>query len=238
MLSFREGKQDAFRRVFNEHYRSLCYLGFHMGLEKEEAEDIASETFSKLWSGRAQFGTEEHIKGFLITTTRNACLNLIKQKKRRAASNRELTYLLEDREEDFSRKMVEIELLRKIHPHIEQLPQKCKAVFKQVFFEGASTEEAAARLGISTRNVLNQKARALQLLRDKILLVILLCTLFGSPAGAGRPFAAGLRQSMGKKSKISFCQKAPSRCLYLCTREGTGSNTQLLPYYLWKKSNI
>ncbi len=241
MLSFREGKPEAFRRVFNEHHRALCFYAIKMGLEKEEAEDIAADSFTKLWHGRMQITSEEHIKGFLITATRNAALNLLKQKKRRAASNNELSYLLADKEEDFFRKMVEIELLQKLHPHIENLPKKCKAVFKQIYFDGASTEEVAANLGISARNVLNQKARALQLLRDKILLIILINTLLGlclsgAQAATGTP-PAGLMQPAGKKSKKSFCQRVTTRCLYNRTREGTGSKTQLLPYFLWKKSN-
>lgn len=241
MLSFREGKPEAFQRVFDEHHRALCYYAVKMGLEKEEAEDIAADSFTKLWHGRAQFTTEEHIKGFLITSTRNATINLLKQKKRRAVSNNELSYLLADKEEDFFRKMVEVELLKKIHPHIEQLPKMCKAIFKQVFFEGATTEEVAANLGISTRNVLNQKARALQLLRDKILLLALVCTLVGltftalTTKGQG-PSTAQFPPAV-KKSKKSFCQRATPRCLYVCTREGTGSKTQLPPYFLWKKSN-
>lgn len=171
ILSFREGKGAAFEQVFKEYNRSLCYLAEKYGLDKEEAEDVVADTFTKLWNGRAQFKDEGHIKGFLLTTIRNACLNLVKQKQRRSLSNNELSYLLADNEEDFFRKMVETELLKKLYPYIEQLPEKCRAVFEQVYFEGASTEEAAEKLGISTRNVLNQKARAIQLLRGKILLI-------------------------------------------------------------------
>jgi RNA polymerase sigma-70 factor (family 1) len=171
MTAFREGKGEHFEQVFKEHHRSLCYLAEKYGLDKEEAEDIVADTFTKLWHGRAQFSDKGHIKGFLLTTTRNACVNLAKQKKRRVASNNELTYLLADREEDFFRKLVETELLKKLYPYIEKLPRKCRAVFEQVYFEGASTEEAASRLGISTRNVLNQKARAIQLLKGKIVLI-------------------------------------------------------------------
>lgn len=173
MTAFREGKAGTFELVFKEHHKSLCYFAEKYGLEKEEAEDIVADTFTKLWHGRAQFSDEGHIKGFLLTTTRNACVNLLKQKQRRSVSNNELSYLLADREEDFLRKIVEAELLKKLHPYIEELPRKCRAVFKQVYFEGASTEEAATKLGITARNVLNQKARAIQLLKGKILMIVL-----------------------------------------------------------------
>jgi len=220
MASFREGKQEAFRRVFNEYHRSLFYFATKMGLEKEEAEDIVSDSFAKLWHGRNAISSEEHIQGFLVTTTRNACLNLIKQKKRRHLSNNELSYLLADREEDFFRKIVEAELLRKVHPHIEQLPKKCKAVFKHIYLDGLSTDEVAARLGITTRNVLNQKARAIQLLKGKLLLIVLICSflnIYGAvKADLNTPQSQ--EQTFLKKSEKSFCQKAHARCLYQRTR--------------------
>lgn len=212
MTAFREGKAGTFDEVFKAHHRSLHYLAISYGLEKEEAEDIVADTFTKLWHGRAQFSDEGHIKGFLLTTTRNACVNLVKQKQRRMASNNELTYLLADKEEDFFRKMVETELLQKLYPYIETLPRKCRAVFEQVFLEGASTEEAATRLGITTRNVLNQKARAIQLLKGKILLIAFIyCFVhiyINDNPGPGTP-AAPLAATGPEKNLKIFLSKEP-----------------------------
>lgn len=182
IAAFREGKAGAFEQVFKEQHRPLCYVAVQLGLDSAEAEDVVADTFTKLWNGRAGFNNEEHIKGFLYTATRNACFNLLKQKQRRLASNNELSYLQAAEEDDFSRKMIEAELLKKLYPYIEDLPRMCRAVFKQLYFEGATTEEAAAKLGISTRNVLNQKARALQLLRGKILVFLIMA---GCLYGAG-----------------------------------------------------
>jgi RNA polymerase sigma-70 factor (family 1) len=174
LVAFREGNSDAFKQVFKEFHQPLCYVGIKMGLDEAEAEDIVADTFGKLWQGRTGFNDAGHVKGFLYTTTRNACYNLLKQKQRRTVSATELTHLLPDHDDDFFRKMVEAELLKKLYPFIENLPRKCRAVVEQVFFEGASTEEAAERLGISTRNVLNQKARAIKLLQGKIFLISLI----------------------------------------------------------------
>jgi RNA polymerase sigma-70 factor (ECF subfamily) len=171
IAAFREGKAGTFEQVFKEYHRSMCYLAEKYLLDKEEAEDVVADAFTKLWHGRMQFSDAGHIKGFLITSIRNACLNLLKQKQRRSASNNELAYLLVDKEDDFFRKLVETELLKKLYPFIEQLPKQCRAVFEQVYFEGSSIEETATKLGISTRNVRSQKSRAEQLLRDKILLI-------------------------------------------------------------------
>jgi RNA polymerase sigma-70 factor (ECF subfamily) len=55
---------------------------------------------------------------------------------------------------------------------IETLPNKCKTIFKLIYFEDASTDEVAEKLHISPRNVLNQKRRALQLLKKKLLVAV------------------------------------------------------------------
>ena len=68
--------------------------------------------------------------------------------------------------------MIEGELLRKIYPMIETLPNKCKIIFKLIYFEDHSTDEVAQKLHISPRNVLNQKARAIQLLKKKLLVAV------------------------------------------------------------------
>jgi RNA polymerase sigma factor (sigma-70 family) len=173
LAAFREGDAHAFKLVFEALNQSLHYLAIKYGLEKEEAEDIVADTFSKLWQGREGFENEAHVTGFLRLTVRNASINLQKQKQRRTISHTELLSILSDTEEDFFRNLVETELLQKLYPVIEGLPKQCKAVFKQIFFEGASTEEAAERLGISKRNVLNQKAIAIKTLQGKLLLLAL-----------------------------------------------------------------
>jgi RNA polymerase sigma-70 factor (family 1) len=180
LAAFREGDADAFKHVFDEHSLALHYLASKFGLNHEEAEDIVADTFSKLWQGRAGFNSEEHVAGFLRTAVRNASLNLLKQKQRRMASGAELQHILPDKEDDFLRKLIEVELLRKLYPLIETLPKQCKAVFKQIYFEGATTEEASDRLGISKRNVLNQKALAIKLLKGKLLLLALICLSSGT----------------------------------------------------------
>jgi DNA-directed RNA polymerase specialized sigma subunit, sigma24 homolog len=77
-----------------------------------------------------------------------------------------LRYLNEEHDNNaLSHHLVEVELLKNVYKAVEQLPPMCKAVFKELYFRQSTTKEAAARLGISERNVLNQKARAISLLR-------------------------------------------------------------------------
>jgi RNA polymerase sigma-70 factor (ECF subfamily) len=173
LAAFNQGNNNAFRMIFENYNRLLFTCAIQLVKDKEQAEDIVSESFAKLWQRHEVFQTEDHVKAFLFVTTRNASLNYLRHIQRRTASQNELSYLNKDKDDqDVITDMIEGELLRRIYPLIETLPTKCKAIFKLIYFEDASTDEVAEKLHITPRNVLNQKRRAIQLLKKKLLVAV------------------------------------------------------------------
>jgi RNA polymerase sigma-70 factor (ECF subfamily) len=173
LTAFNQGNSSAFRIIFENYNKILFSCAMQLVKDKEQAEDIVSEVFTKLWQRHEVFQTEDHIKAFLFVATRNACLNYLRHIQRKTASQSELSYLQRDKDDqDIITDLIEGELLRKIYPLIETLPGKCKAIFKLIYFEDASTDEVAEKLRITPRNVLNQKRRAIQLLKKKLLVAV------------------------------------------------------------------
>jgi RNA polymerase sigma-70 factor (ECF subfamily) len=162
---FRNGEEAAIRKMYNLHYRSLCYFAEKLINDKTEAEDIAVETFLKLLNKRSDFDKLPEIKAFLFTATRNACIDFLRKTKRRDKSIWELGNLSEPDEVFGEKEMVTAKVLQVIYAEVEKLPGQCRQVFKSVFIEGKSTAAVASEMGISTQTVLNQKAKALQTLR-------------------------------------------------------------------------
>lgn len=173
LTAFNQGNSNAFRFIFESYNKILFTCSMQLVKDKEQAEDIVSEAFTKLWQRHDVFQTEEHIKAFLFVATRNASLNYLRHIQRKTASQSELSYLQKDKDDqDIITDMIEGELLRKIYPVIETLPNKCKTIFKLIYFEDASTDEVAEKLHITPRNVLNQKRRAIQLLKKRLLVAV------------------------------------------------------------------
>ncbi|MFL5745372.1 MAG: RNA polymerase sigma-70 factor [Niastella sp.] len=173
LAAFNQGNSSAFRFIFESYNKILFTCAIQLVKDKEQAEDIVSEAFTKLWQRHDVFQTEEHIKAFLFVATRNASLNYLRHIQRKTASQSELSYLQKDKDDqDIITDMIEGELLRKIYPLIETLPSKCKTIFKLIYFEDASTDEVAEKLHITPRNVLNQKRRAIQLLKKRLLVAV------------------------------------------------------------------
>jgi RNA polymerase sigma-70 factor (family 1) len=176
LTAFNNGNNSAFQTIFEQYNKLLFTCSVQLVKDKEQAEDIVAETFTKLWQRKEVFQTTEHVKAFLFVTTRNASLNYLRHIQRKTASQSELSYLQKDKDDqDVITDMIEGELLRKIYPLIETLPNKCKTIFKLIYFEDASTDEVAEKLNISPRNVLNQKRRAIQLLKKKLLVAAFIC---------------------------------------------------------------
>ena len=165
-IKFKAGNNLAFKYYFDEYRQLIFYNSYKIVQDTAAAEDIASDTFQKLWEYRAKIETEDHIAAFLRRVSRNFSLNFIKHSALKTNVEEELRYLNEDLDSvDLANDLIANEATKKIYQAIDSLPGQCKAVFKLLYFEQASTKEVSQKLGITERNVLNQKARAIQLLR-------------------------------------------------------------------------
>lgn len=167
IAGFQQGSKDAFAEVYNAHYSRL--YGFIKKLvdDKEEARDIAAETFVKLWKLRANFNTAENIKAFLYITARNACMDFLRYRQRQMTNKQEFGYVQLQQDETFSTSNDEIKtlVLQQIHNEIENLPAQCKRIFKMAWLEGKKNAEIATAMGLTEQTIRNQKARAVKILR-------------------------------------------------------------------------
>lgn len=169
MESFRNGEDKTLAYFFDLHYKALCYFAVRLTQDTEQAEDIVSECFLKLWRSRTEFQTAQNIKAFLYISCRNACLNHLKYLKRRNAAQELYFGQLQEGEDTILYQIIETEVLGILSKEIEELPDKCREVFKMIYVENKKTDEIAADLGISVKTVRGHKARAIELLKTQLL---------------------------------------------------------------------
>ena len=88
-------KSRDLEKEFEEKYRlyaamlyriSFLYLG-----NSADAEDVLQDVFTKYFFGKAKFSGAEHEKAWLIRTTKNACLDLLKKAGRKNVSTQEVS---------------------------------------------------------------------------------------------------------------------------------------------------
>ena len=168
ILNLKAGHNRSLESIFKLYYNPLCLFAERLTKDRPSAEDIVEESFLKLWARHADFDSVQNVKAFLYITTRNSCLNFLKQEQRDSVSRKQLAYLANDREEYVLNEMIRAEVLQKIQSEIEKLPDQCRRIFELCYLEGLKNLEIADLLRISIHTVKNQKARALQVLKLKL----------------------------------------------------------------------
>lgn len=168
MTEFHEGNSVAVQHLFKLHYRALVYFANKLINDPQEAEDIVINTFVKLLDKRVSFESLRNIKSFLYTTVRNSCLDYLRHMNRRSSWHKEISYLSETNEE-VEDEMMKARILQEIYNEIETLPSQCRLIFKLIFINGLSSKQISEQLGITAKTVLNQKLKAVRLLKNSLL---------------------------------------------------------------------
>jgi RNA polymerase sigma-70 factor (family 1) len=165
---FQQGQPGAFSYVFDHYYNAVRFFAARLLQDPLVAEDIAQETFIKLWEKHSGFNSPQAIKSFLYVTTRNACFNLMK-KAQTGVKNHKLWSGVWDESEDFVlNQLTRTEVVREIYMILNMLPTECRKVMRYYFIEGKENQEIASLMNISVSTVKNQKTRAIYLIRKKL----------------------------------------------------------------------
>lgn len=164
---FRGGDRDEFKRVYDSCYEELYIFSYNLVRKEAEAQDITTETFIKLWRLHANFENLSNIRAFLFVTCRNASIDYLRFLQRQKTAHKEIQYL-EDMGIDEKNEMINAQVLGALSKKIESLPDKCRKIFQLIYVNNLSTAEVAAQMGVSNQNVLNQKARAISILRSSL----------------------------------------------------------------------
>lgn len=165
---FKTGDTSALESLYRSFYQRLCFFANRLLQDSQAAEDIVEDTFIKLWQRHTDFENTQNIKAFLYISTRNACLNTLKQVQRDSLNKKQVAYLTGDQEAPVVNEIIRAEVLEEIMRAINSLPGQCQKIFKMSFIEGLKNQAIADLLSISVHTVKNQKVRALQLLKVRL----------------------------------------------------------------------
>ena len=175
MQGFQMGDKKSFELIFQIFYPALCLYALKITGDQFSAEDIAEESFVKIWQRHANFSHIKVLKSYLYTTVRNASINWSKQnKKQQQFFNKEYS----DYKKPIQTKLenlIEVETFRELYCAIENLSPQCKKIITMLFIEGKRTKQVAKELQLSHSHVSTQRKRGLVLLRK--IIPLLFCIL-------------------------------------------------------------
>jgi len=168
MLGFRQGNEASLSVLFRSLCPALCYYASKITGDPAAAEDIAGESFLKIWNRRQDFQTFVSLKSYLYTIVRNACFDWIRKNKTEAGMLVGAAALLENAEASCLEHLIAAEAYHQLYDAIDTLPVQCRTIIRLSYLEGKSGKEVAAALHIDHTTVRTQKHRGIMLLRKRL----------------------------------------------------------------------
>jgi len=130
---------------------------------QEEAEELVSDLFIKVWQKRDQLTTIESPLLYFYTTAKNLAYNrLNKQKRQQNLQPEEWLVHLNSIYFDPEQLMMTEEMMRQIRQAVNSLPPRCRIIFKLVKEDGLKYKEVAELLQLSVKTIEAQMAIALR----------------------------------------------------------------------------
>ena len=163
----RAGDKSALKVLFDANYQMVCSTIHRFIRDHSLTEDLAQEVFVRFWEKRTQINITSSVDAYLRRMAVNEALGHLRRNKNRFEE--EITPNLSGgAEEGVERQFLQDELETQVRDAINELPPRCRAVFKLSRFEDMTYQQIADQLGISVKTVENQMGKALKYLRERL----------------------------------------------------------------------
>lgn len=179
-----ENFDQTYKSLFRRYYANLLFYATRI-VGEDEAEDVVQDVFVELWRRKDTMKVGEQIQAFLYRAVYTRALNVLKHRDIMNSYEAVVLDIHKKRVEfyqpdsnDVVKRIEDSELRRKLGEAINELPDKCRMVFKLSYLHEMKNKEIAETMGISLRTVEAHMYKALKLLRDRLGYLNLLWVLF------------------------------------------------------------
>jgi RNA polymerase sigma-70 factor (family 1) len=155
--------EPAYRELFFHLYSPLKRFAYGFLKSNELAEETVSDIFIEIWRRRRELMDINDLKVYMYISVKHAALKKLQE------LNKNKVVSIDDFSADFpstystpEEAILTSELVQKIQLAINQLPPRCKLVYKLAKEDKLQYKEIAEILNISVKTIDNQLATALK----------------------------------------------------------------------------
>ena len=148
-----ESEIFRFKAFFTGHFNAVVRFVTTFTGDTDEAQDIAQETFVRLYERWDDLPTPEETRSFMYTTAHNLCISRLRHRNVEEEYTRRLLEEQADREDPrLAEEITYQETLRLLRMAIDSLPRQSRQVIL-LALDGKNNQETATLLGVSVNTV-------------------------------------------------------------------------------------
>ncbi len=164
--------ESAYKHLFYYLFPSLQNFAFSIVKSRQVAEEIASDVLIEVWVRRQKLMEINNLKVYLFTSVKNGAIKKLKQEKKFAQFSLDdlhIEFIADycNPEEALHSSGLEQELVKAV----EELPPRCKIIYKLAKEDKLKYAEIAGLLGISIKTIDSQLSIAVKKIAAAIMLV-------------------------------------------------------------------
>jgi RNA polymerase sigma-70 factor (ECF subfamily) len=151
--------KQTFEQIFRHHYDGMFRLARRMLGDDAESKDVVSDVFASLLGKDETELKTDTLQGFLLTSVRNRCVNLLVHKQKEQAA---IVNLKDNADEDSGQ-----EKLNALRDYIDtRLPELSQQILRLRFQQGLKYREISDALQVSEVTVYNHLSQSLKQMKE------------------------------------------------------------------------
>lgn len=161
--------QEDFERLFDDWYGGLYHYAFSVLKDAASAEEVVQSVFCAIWEKRDKVRINTSMKAYLFSSVYHACINWMRDEQSTKAYSLHVFRSQGDEMASHAAAGVELsELEKRLYEAINELPDRCRAIFLLSRFSELGYKDIALELNISIKTVEAQMGKALKHLRKRL----------------------------------------------------------------------
>ncbi len=162
--------RQTFKRMYETNVSALVRFAQRY-TPADVAEDIVQDVFLELWKNEKTLD-EASARYYLFTSVRNRCINHLNKEQTKESFADKAVFEIQQHGLAYfdspDKLIIEREELQQVYDRIEELPEKCRRIFKLSYFEDKKSIEIAELMNLSIRTVEHQLYLGLKTLRERL----------------------------------------------------------------------
>lgn len=165
MKDFKSGKEAAMKELYKSFSKDLIFFSFKITRDQQQAEDIVSDGFIKLWDKRNNFEGYSAIKSFLFVETRNRSIDFYRKLKNNTEGHVDIQ---EAPEEVVYNEYLRAEIIQYLNTLLQLLTPSQRVIIMETLVAGATAQEVADQLHISLGHLYKEKGKAMEIMQSMV----------------------------------------------------------------------
>lgn len=165
---------QEFTALYAEYSRRFVEIAFSYLQDRQEAEDVVSESFMTFWNGRED-ALAGNLPSYILGIVKHKCLDVLRSREstdrrcrniyQQACQDARIRVLQND---ELTQKLFESDIAAILERELARMPARTSSVFHASRVEGKTYKEIAEAQGIPVRTVTREIQTALTLLRKSL----------------------------------------------------------------------